>query len=171
MGPMKFTRIKKGTALFMILLAGAFLIMACGKKEESAGKDISMEELEEKLLAADSTLPEMAVARGSDQDAEVTFAYLCGFDYDRVEDFFYAYADQGTAHEISVIRLKDPMDAALVMKGLKAHVESRLGTMENYSPDQVSMVEDHILLREGPYVALIICQKAGSVRSAFESFF
>ena len=55
MGPMKCTRIKKGTALFMILLAGAFLIMACGKKEESAGKDISMEELEEKLLAADST--------------------------------------------------------------------------------------------------------------------
>jgi hypothetical protein len=43
--------------------------------------------------------------------------------------------------------------------------------MENYSPDQVSMVEDHILLREGPYVALIICQKAGSVRNAFESFF
>ena len=171
MSPMKFMWIKKGAALFMILLAGAFLLPACGKTEEGAEKDISMEELEEKLLGADSTLPEMAVARGSDQDAEVTFAYLCGFDYDRVEDFFYAYADQGTAHEISVIRLKDPADAAPVMKELKAHVESRLGTMENYSPDQVAMVEDHVLVREGSYVALIICERAGSVRSAFESFF
>lgn len=171
MRPMKYTRIKRRAALLLVLLMGICLVPCCGKKEESSEKEISMAELEEKLLGADSTLPEMAVARGSDEDAEVTFSYLCGFDYGRVEDFFYAYADQGTAHEISVIRLKDPTDAALVMKDLKEHVKSRQGTMENYSPDQVAMVEDHILVREGAYVALIICQKAGSVQSAFESFF
>ena len=167
---MKLSNIKRRLALLMVLLTGILLVTACGR-EEGSGKDLSMEELEEKLLSADSTLPEMAVARGSDKDAEVTFASLCGFDYDRVEDFFYAYADKGTAHEISVIRLKDPSDAALVMKELQAHVESRKGTMENYSPDQVAMVEDHVLVREGSYVALIICERAGSVRSAFESFF
>lgn len=171
MKAMKCLRIKRFTALLALLLTAAVLVPACGKTEETAEKEISMEELRERLLAADPTLPEMAVSQGGDEDAEAAFGSLCGFDYGRVEDFFYAYADKGTAHEISVIRLKDPSDAAPVMKELKKHVESRKGTMENYSPDQTAMVEDFCLVREGTYVALIICGEPERVRSVFESFF
>ena len=171
MKAMKYPRIKRACVLFMILLALAFAAGGCGRREEGLPRGISMEDLEKRMLSADPSLPEMAVARGEDEDAEATFGSLCDFDYDRAEDFFYAYADGGSAHEISVVCLKDPSDAALLMKELKDHVRSRKGTMENYSPDQVPMVEDYVLLREGPYVALIICEKAESVRNAFESFF
>lgn len=171
MKAMMYLRIKTCLLLALLLLAVSALTCGCSGKKEGHAEDISMEEMEKRLLDADPSLPEMALARGTDEDAEVTFGYLCGFDYDRVEDFFYAYADKGTAHEISVICLKDPSDAAPVMKELKAHVESRRGTMENYSPGQVSMVEDYILVREGKYVGLFICEKAGAVRNAFEGFF
>lgn len=162
--------IKRLAAAFLAVLLAAVSLAGCGSGL-SGTDNISIKDLQEAMLSADSSLPPMETVCGRDEDGQVTFTYLCDFDYDRVEDYFYSYAAEGTAHEIAVVDLKDPSDAALLMKDLKTHVESRKGTMENYSPDQVEMVENYVLLRKGSCIALIICDNTGPVQHAFESFF
>ena len=158
--------------LMACLMACLLALGLCGcGAGGSAGAGVSLKEMQKAMVSADAALPSMETVFGGEADAEVTFTYLCDFDYERVEYYFYSYAAEGTGHEIAVVLLKDPSDAALLMKDLKTHVESRKGTMENYAPDQVELVDHYLLVREGAAIALIICDDPGPVQHAFESFF
>ena len=97
--------------------------------------------------------------------------WFCDLDYGKVEAYFYAFADAGTAEEIAVVKLKDKSDAAAMMESLHKHVEARQGTFEEYDPEQVPLTQDAVVLREGRYVTLIVSKKNGLVQKEFQKFF
>ncbi|MGX8714187.1 MAG: DUF4358 domain-containing protein [Lachnospiraceae bacterium] len=156
-------------SLFLVLVLTAGLT-ACGGSGDS-GKDLDLEEMLTKIQEEESSLPEMETIKASDDNAEINFSVLCDFEYKDVADYIYTYAKDGTASELSIIRLKDASDASYLMSSLKDHIASRRETMRNYSPDQVDMVDSYVLVNEGAYVGLFISQHNGSMQKVFQEFF
>ncbi len=164
---MKGTRWKLGLLLMMSVVM-SFGIWGCGKKQEAQTRKISIKTLQETMLQADTTLPEMEITGSEEEDGELNFTALCDFEYKDVESYFYAFAKDGTPEEIAVIGLQDSNDAAMCMNSLKKHLENRKGTLQEYSPESVDLVENAIITRKGNYVTLIVSEKNGLVQEAFK---
>ena len=151
-------------SLFFVTI---IFITACGSQDSSAPQDqpISMSDLQEAMLKADTTLPELTNVSSEEENAELNFSYLSDLSYDLIDSYFYAYAKDGTAEEIAVIKLKDKNDAAAMMQSLHDHITQRQGTFQEYAPEQVAMTEKAVVTREGTYITLIISEKNGDRKS------
>lgn len=161
---------RKFTALVCVLLLTACMA-GCGAQTtaQEAGAAVDMQALQESMLAADTTLPEMKVVTGDDEQAELNFTAFSDLDYDRVQDYFYAYAADGDSQEIAVVQLKDAGDAAALMNSMKDHLEDRRGALTAYAPDQLPLVDHAVVKQKGNLVAMIISEKSGLVQQAFEA--
>lgn len=160
-------RVKKALLLSLLLLACS----GCAGAQPSDGPDLDPAEMVQAMMDVDTTLPEMAERSSQDADGEDSFAYLSSLDYGKVEAYFYACADAGTAEEIAVVKLKDKSDAAALMESLLKHVEARKGSFAQYDPEQVPLTEEAVVTREGRYVALIVSKKNGLAQNEFKRFF
>lgn len=165
---MKYMKRTICLALAALMLAGCF---GCSKEADSDGPDLDPETMVQAMMAVDTTLPEMVTRSSSEAEAKDNFFYLSDLDYGKVDAYFYAYADAGTAEEIAVVKLKNKSDAAAMMDSLHKHVEARQGTFEEYDPEQVPLTEDAVVTREGRYVVLIVSKKNGLVQKEFQKFF
>lgn len=155
-------------ALAAVLLGGAW---GCGAQTGDDGKDVGMAALRDAMLAADPTLPELTTVTSDGEQAASDFTYLSDLDYKLVDEYFYVCADAGTAEEIAVIKLKDAGQAAAAMDSLHKHIEARQGTFREYDPEQLPLTEKAVIIREGRYVALIVCEKSGLVQNVFRDSF
>ncbi len=148
-------------------LAMMLPLTACAGDTRS---DISMYELEKAMLSADDTLPEMLSAGSWEENGEKTFPYLSDLDYNKIQDYFLAYASDGMAYEIAVIRLRDKADASAVEASLRTHLESRVRLYKTYEPEQMERAESALIKTEGSFVMLIMCDNAQEVENAFCEF-
>ncbi len=154
--------------LAAILLAGVMAISVCACGEKSLTADANT--VGTLLMEADTSLPEMSVVTSQDDNAELNFTTLCDADYKLVDSYYYAYAADGTAPEIAIVTTKKETDNAKVMEAIVSHVETRLGTMAEYSPDQVEMVQNYTLVRRGRVICYIVSAKRGLSESAFTGY-
>ena len=155
-------------ALAAVLLAVAW---GCTSRPEDGGKNVDMAALMDAMAAADPTLPKMICVTGEGDQAAAHFTYLSDLDYDLIDEYFYVCADLGTAEEIAVIKLKDAGQAAAAMDSLHRHIKARQGTFREYDPAQLPLTEKAVIIREGKYVALIVCEKSGLVQNVFRDSF
>ena len=155
-------------ALASLMLTPLF---ACNSSVDPDEPDLEPAVMGQAMLDVDTTLPEMVTRSSQDADAEDSFFFLSSLDYGKVEAYFYAFADAGTAEEIAVVKLKDRSDAAVMMDSLHDHVESRRGTFAEYDPEQVPLTDSAVVTREGRYVVLIVSKKNGLVQNEFRKFF
>lgn len=163
----------KKISIYIIIITILLTSSACSskQKDDSSEKSVSIADLQECMLTADTTLPEMIVVSSDKEQAELNFSYLSDLSYDIVDSYFYAYAKDGTAEEIAVIKLKDQADVAMMMNSLHNHIKQRKGTFQEYAPEQIEMAEKAVVTREGPFVTFIICSKNGMVQKAFQNSF
>lgn len=154
-------------------LAALLLVNTWGCTSNSGPDEptVDPETIVQAMLKVDTTLPEMVTRSSSDPEAKDNFFYLSDLDYSKVDSYFYAYADAGTAEEMAVVKLKDKSDAAAMMDSLHKHVEARQGTFEEYDPEQVPLTEDAVITHEGRYVILIVSKKNGLAQNEFKKFF
>lgn len=145
-------------------------ITGCGKEEAPVEKTVDMQKFQEEMLAADTTLPEMKEVSSKDENADLNFTALSDIDYDMVEDYFYCYAADGDVQEIAVIALKNEKNSAETMKSLHEHVDNRIGTLQEYSPEKVELAKKAVITNEGRYVTLIIGEKTGLVQNVFKDY-
>ena len=156
-----------------LALAAVLLAAACGcvSQPEDTGRDVDMAALMDAMAAADPTLPNMIYVTGEGDQAAEYFTYLSDLDYKLIDEYFYVCADAGTAEEIAVIKLKDAGQAAAAMDSLRRHIKMRQGTFREYDPAQLPLTEKAVIIREGKYVALIVCEKSGLVQNVFRDSF
>lgn len=147
-------------------LALCLPLCACGEKDS----DISMYELEKTMLAADSGLPDMLCVGNWEENGEKTFSYLSNLDYNKVQDYFLAYASDGMAYEIAVIRLRDKADVPAAEDSLREHLEGRVRLYKTYEPEQMSRAESAVIKSDGSFVMLIMCDDPTAVENAFNEF-
>ena len=163
-------RYVKRTACFALALMLAALC-GCSGGTDGQGPDLDPETMVQAMMEVDTTLPEMVTRSSSEAEAKDNFFYLSDLDYGKVDAYFYAYADAGTAEEMAVVKLKSKSDAAAMMDSLHKHVEARQGTFEEYDPEQVPLTESAVITNEGRYVVLIVSKKNGLVQKEFQKFF
>lgn len=154
--------------LAVLLLGGAW---GCGSSTGDEGKDVDMAALMDAMIAADPTLPDLTRVTSDGDQAASDFTYLSDLDYKLIDEYFYACASAGTAEEIAVMKLKDAGKAAAAMDSLHKHIEARQGTFREYDPEQLPLTEKTVIIREGRYVALIVCEKSGLVQNVFRDSF
>ncbi len=175
-------RLRSNIMLILVLCLSLTMFVGCGKdetkketdsekknEEESKGPQLpDMKKLCENMLAADESLPEMSVVYGSDENGSDLFQYLADFDVDKVDDFFFAYATEGTAEEIAVVYLKDEDDTEDLEEAIEEHVEGRIIQFRTYDPSQVERCEDAVIEAKDNYVILIIADEAKDVKAVFD---
>ncbi len=163
-------QIYRNLAAFLCVMMLTAAACGCGAQTTAQGNEpaVDMQTLQESMLAADTTLPEMKVVTSDEEQAELNFSALSDFEYDRVQSYFYAYASDGGSQEIAVVQLRDAGDAAALMNTLQTHLEERRGALTAYAPDQLPLVDHAVIKQKGNLVAMIISEKSGLVQKAFE---
>ena len=151
-------------ALCAVMLA--FSLCACGEKTNS----IDMQALENSMVSADKTLPEMKVSGSWDENAEKAFSYISDLEYNKIHGFFLAYAADGMAYEIAVVQLKDKSDASAMADSLREHVQSRVQMYKTYEPQQVQRAESAVVKTDGDCVLLIMSDAPQNAETAFKEF-
>ena len=154
-----------------LLMLASMMLAGCGAGRLSnsgkGGREVSQEDVEtsiEKIYsdisAVDSSFPEMVVHTSKDDQAELNFSAASDADYSKVSGYYHAYSKEGLAYELLIVRVKDVNDLAEVMDTIKKHAESRIGTMEAYSPDQVALAKSYYMTHQGSYIGFFISDKA-----------
>ncbi len=141
-------------------------LCACGEKTKS----IDMQALENSMVSADKTLPEMKVSGSWDENAEKAFSYISDLEYNKIHGFFLAYAADGMAYEIAVVQLKDKSDASTMADSLREHVQSRVQMYKTYEPQQVQRAESAVVKTDGDCVLLIMSDAPQNAETAFKEF-
>lgn len=174
--------------LLLLLLIGAMCISAVGctgkteEDTENAPSTVTEQEtppdapqidilpIQEAMLAAAPSLPEMLTLNSNDEDPDYAFSYLCDIDYSKVGAYFLSYSTKATSDEIAVIYLNNKNDIPAVTDALKEHIEDRIKLFSTYAPDEVTRLESSLVFSEGNYVVLIVCDNASEVKNAFYSY-
>lgn len=151
-------------ALCAVMLA--LSLCACGEKTKS----IDMQALENSMVSADKTLPEMKVSGSWEENAEKAFSYISDLEYNKIHGFFLAYAADGMAYEIAVVQLKDKSDASAMADSLREHVRSRVQMYKTYEPQQVQRAESAVVKTYGDCVLLIMSDAPQNAETAFKEF-
>lgn len=151
-------------ALCAVMLA--LSLCACGEKTKS----IDMQALENSMVSADKTLPEMKVSGSWEENAEKAFSYIYDLEYNKIHGFFLAYAADGMAYEIAVVQLKDKSDASAMADSLREHVRSRVQMYKTYEPQQVQRAESAVVKTDGDCVLLIMSDAPQNAETAFKEF-
>lgn len=141
-------------------------LCACGEKTNS----IDMQALENSMVSADKTLPEMKVSGSWEENAEKAFSYISDLEYNKIHGFFLAYAADGMAYEIAVVQLKDKSDASAMADSLREHVQSRVQMYKTYEPQQVQRAESAVVKTDGDCVLLIMSDAPQNAETAFKEF-
>lgn len=141
-------------------------LCACGEKTKS----IDMQALENSMVSADKSLPEMKVSGSWDENAEKAFSYISDLEYNKIHGFFLAYAADGMAYEIAVVQLKDKSDASAMVDSLREHVQSRVQMYKTYEPQQVQRAESAVVKTDGDCVLLIMSDAPQNAETAFKEF-
>lgn len=141
-------------------------LCACGEKTKS----IDMQALENSMVSADKSLPEMKVSDSWDENAEKAFSYISDLEYNKTHGFFLAYAADGMAYEIAVVQLKDKSDASAMADSLREHVQSRVQMYKTYEPQQVQRAESAVVKTDGDCVLLIMSDAPQNAETAFKEF-
>lgn len=141
-------------------------LCACGEKTKS----IDMQALENSMVSADKTLPEMKVSGSWEENSEKAFSYISDLEYNKIHSFFLAYAADGMAYEIAVVQLKDKSDASAMADSLREHVQSRVQMYKTYEPQQVQRAESAVVKTDGDCVLLIMSDAPQNAETAFKEF-
>lgn len=141
-------------------------LCACGEKTKS----IDMQALENSMVSADKSLPEIKVSGSWDENAEKAFSYISDLEYNKIHGFFLAYAADGMAYEIAVVQLKDKSDASAMADSLREHVQSRVQMYKTYEPQQVQRAESAVVKTDGDCVLLIMSDAPQNAETAFKEF-
>lgn len=141
-------------------------LCACGEKTKS----IDMQALENSMVSADKSLPEMKVSGSWDENAEKAFSYISDLEYNKIHGFFLAYAADGMAYEIAVVQLKDKSDASAMADSLREHVQSRVQMYKTYEPQQMQRAESAVVKTDGDCVLLIMSDAPQNAETAFKEF-
>ena len=160
---------KKILTITALILIAALALSAC-----SAGTSrdtVSMYDLRE-AMSEGAGFGDMTYVSSSDTDAEEKFDYLSDFDYSKVDSFFMYFASDGSknADELAVIAVKDERYAAEAKASLEKHLEYRKSLYRTYCPEELPKLEGAKVAVNGIYAALIVADRADSVKASFERF-
>ena len=160
----KFNKKIFSIALVCVL---AIQMVGCG----NSNNKIDMTKLEKTMMAADVDMPTMLAVNSDSDNTKDLFAYLSDMDYSKVDKYFLHYAQEGTAEEVAVIKVKNSKDVDEAKKSLEKHIKDRIAFYKSYDPTQVDRANDAQIFVKDDYAVLIVSDNASEIKKAFEDSF
>ena len=164
----------KPTKSLAALLSAAIvclLIVSCGAKNADAVSVYSPRQIAEIIIAGQNEIPELTLLA---LDEPLFTEYLLSnylLDAGDFKDGAVYYAFGVEASEITVLLLNDGADIKKTTDALAEYQERRTAALTGYVPVQADLVERGVVVSNGAYAALLICEDASAARSAFLSCF
>ncbi len=163
---MKNKFIKKIFSIALVCVL-AIQMVGCG----NSNNKIDMTKLEKTMMAADVDMPTMLAVNSDSDNTKDLFAYLSDMDYSKVDKYFLDYAQEGTAEEVAVIKVKNSKDVDEAKKSLEKHIQDRIAFYKSYDPTQVDRANDAQIFVKDDYAVLIVSDNASEIKKAFEDSF
>ena len=128
---------------------------------------MSMYDLSRTMLSA-AEFGDMTFVSSSDSGAKDLFSYVSDLDYEKVAQFFLAYATdgKGNADEIAVIQVKLKLDLDAALKSLQAHLQKRINLYRTYDPTQSAKIEKGEVFTVNDLAVLIVSENNAAVKRA-----
>lgn len=155
--------------LFAVCIVG-FSMSGCGK-DDSEDTKYTADELMKTVTASITDLPSMTTINQDSDNAKDIFTYLSTMDYDKIKDFAFNYATDGTAEEIAIVCVKDSDDADTIEEDLNKRLSSRKATFETYNEEELAKFDGATVVSNGNYIMLIIGNQAQNGKFAFNKAF
>ncbi len=154
----------------IFLIAFIFIFTSCQNSQITS--KLSAEEIAKIIAITQNDTPEI-IALGS--DTEDFYNYLTGYyniEADTLEDgvIFHA-SDRVFADEFAVLKFTDEDDAKSATVLLEEYQFARTGDFTGYVPQEAENAENGIILQNGNYVALIICEDTEAAKTQFLACF
>ena len=156
----------KMTALFAAVLM-ILSLAACGTPDDKA---VDVYALADEMAAA-VELPEMLNINKGDSKEVKGFAAISDLDYSKVNEFSLMYSSDGSAYELAVIKLGDASDMKKLEASLKEHIEKRVKQYRQYDAEEVPRAESAVVVTNGAYAALIMCDDTAAAKTVFDKAF
>lgn len=148
------------------ILLVIFLLPGC-TKQQSSETDKSPGEIMKAITESQSELPELGQITQEDEEFTTYLSDYYSIPTEQVEDGAICYADGVEASEIAVLVLKDEKDSETVQTALTEYIQNRAKIFEGYAPQQAELVKNGLVVVNGKYVALLICQDTSVAKTAF----
>lgn len=144
----------------MITMLILCLLEGCTKKQ-SLETGMTPQEMVQTIMESQEKLPTLEQIAPEDEEFISYVSNYYQINDEQVEDGDICYADGEEASEIAVLVLKDEKDSETIQTAWKEYIQNRAGVFEGYAPQQAAMVKDGVVVGNGKYVALLICQEIG----------
>lgn len=151
---------------WITILLIIFSITACTSKQASK-TNMTLQQIGDAIIESQSTLPSLEQITLEKKEFNSYLSDNYHISNEQVEDGIIYYAEGVEASEIAVLKLSDEKDHEMIETIIKEYIENRASIFEGYAPQQAAMVKDGIVVVNGQYVALLICQDTSKAKSAF----
>lgn len=154
----------------IIALLILFSLAGCTKRQSSE-TDMKPHEIAAAILDSQTELPELQQAAFKDKDFVSYLSDYYLIQREQMKDGVICYADGVEASEIAVLVMADEKDSEAAKTALEEYVQNRAGVFEGYAPQQAALAKKGIIVVNGKYVALLVCQDTSAAKTAFLSCF
>lgn len=161
---------KKMICLIIIV----FLLSGCSQQQPET--DLTPYEIVSAIVESQSELPAFEQISAENENFELYLSDYYMLSAEQVEDGVICYADGVEAAEIAVLVISDgemsgKENSETVRTALTEYIKNRAGVFEGYAPQQAALVKNGIVVIEGRYAALLICQDTSAAKDAFSGCF
>ena len=161
--------IRKKSIIFILINAAVFfLCAACGK---SAGPGYTPRQIAETVIAAQEYTPTLYPLYPGDDNYLVYLSDVYRVEPEPAADGAVYYAGGIEACEFAVFSHTGPDEAKRTEELLSEYKERRAAIFTGYAPDQAAMVKSGAVVRQGSFVALLICENTENAERVFMSCF
>ena len=155
----------------VVAVVSCFLLASCGAKNAGSVSGYSPRQIAEIIIAAQADIPALTPLTPGDS----LFADYISSNYlldagDFIDGaVFFAFGVE--ASEITVLLLKNGADMTKTTGALLEYQERRAAALTGYVPLQADLVERGVVVSNGAYAALLICENASGAESLFLACF
>ena len=159
----------------IIRMLGVFIIVllfltSCGKKLESASR-YAPAQIVEAVISAQENISALEPLLPDDDYFSEYLENIYHLDAGSIKDGAIYYAHGMQADEISVFILSDGSSSKDTREALMTYKERRAEAFMGYAPEQAAILENGIVVTNGDYVALLICEEPQDAQTVFVACF
>ena len=166
----KLTKTTFRTLIAALLLLASVMSFACNSGSKGT-TDYTPDQIARIIIASQQSTVQLESLPPDDDYYGEYLTGIYGLDASTVKDGVIYYAGGVLAEEIAVFQLNQASDTNAVKETLTGYKDKRASVFIGYAPDQSALLRDGIVVANGAYVALVVCDNSREAEKAFLACF
>ena len=165
------THTKRPTAVLLtVFLLSVLVLSACGGSSDEASSGSSVDDLTLDVQQLASDLRSELVFQDDLEAVEpAVFSMLYGLDETAADEAALFAGTGATAEEIAVIHAASADQVDAVVDAVQQRIQSQRDGFENYVPEELTKLEQPVMVQAGQYVILVISDDNDAAKNAIDA--